>query len=114
MWDIPLSLNTPLTFYDTMLSDRPARFTSCCINGSNTSGYSFSNDSKKLIAHGPDEDLSYYDASFWRNKFSLWIYMPVDPDEWVSDIWLRRGRISLDSALVVSIGFCQSLLDLVV
>ncbi len=52
-----------------------------------------------LHAHREGEDMGFY-GNFPSN--SVWIHMSVEPGEFITDIWARRGRMYRDMALLVS------------
>ncbi len=54
-----------------------------------------------IHAHREGEgDLSFYE-DYVENKYAVWIYMPIDPDECVTEIWGRRGKLYQHMGLMV-------------
>jgi len=54
-----------------------------------------------LHAHLDGEDLAFYQDIDAHRDHTLWIYTPLNPGEFVSELWKRTGRIYRDQALVV-------------
>ena len=57
-----------------------------------------------LHSHRHGEDLTFYRD---YPPGALWVYMPMMPGEFITDIWLRRGGMTRDMALMVSKVICQ-------
>ena len=74
------------------------------INEPGVTGYSvcYSRGPLCFRAHRPGDDLSFYRDYDGVYRQTLWIYMPVDPGELVTEIWRRDVRIQFDASLVVS------------
>lgn len=71
------------------------------INGANVSGYSaaVNGDTKALLAHDTEQT-----ASLPPSVEADWLYMPLNSDEWICEVWLRchacppTGRVFIVSS----------------
>jgi hypothetical protein len=54
-----------------------------------------------LHAHVKGEDTGFYKLSYAYRKHGVYIYMPLDPGEFISEIWLRPDRPHLAVAIAV-------------
>lgn len=74
------------------------------INEPGVTGYSvcYSRGPLYFHAHRPGDDLSFYRDYDGVYRQTLWVYMPVDPGELVTEIWRRDVRVQFDASLVVS------------
>lgn len=61
-----------------------------------------------IHAHVPREKMEFYKLA---PPQAIWQYMPVDTDEFITELWKRQGSEDRDTALMVSLslfGFVQS------
>lgn len=57
-----------------------------------------------LHTHTISESQAFYnDGVMAQGKKAIWLYMPRDEDEYVSQIWKRSRRLTRELALLVSI-----------
>lgn len=61
-----------------------------------------------IHAHRGDEDTRFYkDFDPFLTQPLVWVHMPIDPGETISDVWMRRGKEYRDMGLIVSDGCAQ-------
>jgi hypothetical protein len=74
------------------------------INEPGVTGYSvcYSRSLLSFRACRPGDDLSFYRDYDSIYRGVLWVYMPVDPGELVTEIWRRDVSIYFDMSLMVS------------
>jgi hypothetical protein len=78
------------------------------LNEPQTTAYSLCCDHRPytIRAHLPGEhDPYFYDAGSVAARNAVWLYMPIDKDEKITQIWIRwwLGQFVGDSALIVGI-----------
>jgi len=80
------------------------QMTSLICNDPTVTGYSvcWARNLAIVHAHRRDEDLSFYNDADAQFNVPLWIYMPIDPGEILSEIWGRRGKREEHMGLMVS------------
>lgn len=82
---------------------RHLRMVSVPCNGPDVTGYSVCWSHNLMFIHthrAGEKDLSFYKDS-GVPAHAVWIYMPIEPDERLLDIWGRRGKSYMHSGLVV-------------
>lgn len=55
----------------------------------------------RLQAHVEGEDLTFYKNIDACQRSVIWVYMPVNPDELVSELWYRAGKMVQGAAILV-------------
>lgn len=55
-----------------------------------------------IHAHRDGEDMAFYKDFDACSSRAIWVYMPVDPGELISEIWARCGRQYGHMGLMVS------------
>lgn len=100
-WSVPKS--NLLRFEYLSPSDfikRPDRMASLVCNRSSIIGYSvlWEYGLAKLCVHQRGEAGFRYQSSMYKS----WLHMPIDPDEIITEIWLRRSLRRRERALGVS------------
>ena len=61
--------------------------------------------SRRLVyvhSHFRGEMVAFYDNIQAIHDKVVWIYIPVDRDEYLADVWTRRGRYHSSAGLLVS------------
>ncbi|POR35542.1 Uncharacterized protein TPAR_04278 [Tolypocladium paradoxum] len=58
----------------------------------------------KLYAHHPGTNSSFYEELDNVSSSMLWIYMPIDQDEYLADVWAIRHAHSGFIALMIGSG----------
>ncbi|KAM6511266.1 hypothetical protein FALCPG4_016267 [Fusarium falciforme] len=85
--------------YHRLQGSGPPRFSRLQYNQSRVTGISIYCDPSPIAfhAHKSNEDLSFYQSS---PEGSVWVYMPLEPDERITRIWMRaRSRLNGEVAL---------------
>lgn len=79
---------------DDVLKPDPLRMVPFEFNKPNITGYSacWRGRILHLQAHTEGEDLAFYGDIDAHQRSAVWIYMPVDPGELLSELWHRAGR----------------------
>ncbi|KAI0433509.1 hypothetical protein F5Y09DRAFT_298597 [Xylaria sp. FL1042] len=89
--------------FHSLNSTSPAqlRMTTILCNSPYTTAYSASWDWSILClhAHNADKNLAFYDNV--QTKNALWLYMPIDKGEYISQIWKRFRRLARELALLI-------------
>ncbi len=83
------------------------RMVSVPCNRPELTGYSVCLAGNVMLIHAHsdgEEHLSLYDDSRLRSH-AIWLYMPMDPDERISEIWARRGKQHPHMGLAVRLAF---------
>lgn len=80
-------------------------------NASQTNGYSVATDGLNTATvrrHGQNLDLSFYkDVDSFFGHSMVWIYMPIDPGEYVTKVCRRSGVTHIGSkSLVLMVRKC--------
>ncbi|KAH6880807.1 hypothetical protein B0T10DRAFT_143411 [Thelonectria olida] len=89
---MPQNLRWHQPYEDHQLNP-PAKMTSFRFSQNNMTGFSACGfpQTMGIYAHTPDNDVEFYEA---RPSFSVWLYTPLDADEFISEIWARRNSNS--------------------
>ncbi|KAI1173459.1 hypothetical protein F4777DRAFT_449369 [Nemania sp. FL0916] len=79
------------------------RMTSLICNGPKTTAYSacWSSCLLHLRAHTIDENLTSCNSCSARAKDALWLYMPMDEGEYISQIWKRYRQLPRELAILI-------------
>ncbi|KAJ2987446.1 hypothetical protein NUW58_g4501 [Xylaria curta] len=94
-----------LVRFHSLTSTSPAQLqmTSLICNDPRTTAYSACWDSPILYlhAHRVGESLAFYNDVVERRKNAVWLYMPKDEGEYISQIWKRSRRLTRELALLI-------------
>ncbi|KAI8647966.1 hypothetical protein NCS56_01549400 [Fusarium sp. Ph1] len=93
-WATPQSPDQQLWSYEfcKVASQQPRQIDLFRYNLQGTTGYSVSCKPEpfNFHTHKPgDDDLTFYDGT---SIYSVWIHIPFQTDEFISDIWIRRRQ----------------------
>lgn len=100
-WNVPRSNGIRFEFLSpSELFKPPYQMASLVCNRSSIIGYSvlWEYGLAKLCVHQRGEAELRYQSGVYKS----WLHMPIDPDEMITEIWLRRSLRRRERALGVS------------
>ncbi|KAJ9155687.1 hypothetical protein NKR23_g1567 [Pleurostoma richardsiae] len=100
VWDTPMDPTELVPLRFSRFSPRPGprdsnfQMAKLDLNAPEVTGYSacWAGNIKLLHAHRAGEDMSFYKDWTASHDGAVWLYMPLDPNERISEIWGRGGR----------------------